>query len=80
MIAEGLIDLFFGIFRVAFGAIEIVSLPTQTIEALTTILAYGNWIVGIDIMALFSASVIFWWVFNMSIGLIVWVWNRLPLT
>ena len=80
MIGEGLIDLFFGIFRVVFGAVEFVGLPTQTIETLTTILAYGNWIVGIDIMALFAGTVVFWWVFHMSIGLIVWVWERLPLT
>lgn len=80
MIGEALIDLFFGVFRMVFGAVEFVGLPTQTIEALTTILAYGNWIVGVDIMVLFSATVVFWWGFKMSIGLIVWVWERLPLT
>lgn len=80
MIGETLIDLFFGIFRLAIGAVEFVNLPYQTVSALTTILAYGNWIVGVDIMVLFAASVVFWWIFHMSIGLIVWIWNRLPLT
>ncbi len=80
MIVQTAVDMFFGIFSVLFGAIEFVKLPTETIEALTTILAYGNWVVGVDIMALFVATVVFWWGFKMSIGVIVWVWDRLPLT
>lgn len=80
MIGESLIDLFFNIFRTAIAGIEFINLPTQLIGTLSTILAYGNWVVGIDIMALFVGSVVFWWVFKMSIGLIVWVWDRLPLT
>lgn len=80
MLGEGLIDLFFGIFRLLFGAIEFVNLPTQTINALTTIMAYGNWVVGIDIIALFVGTVVFWWGVHLSIGLAVWLWKMLPLT
>ena len=80
MIGETLIDLFFGIFRFAFGAFEFFNLPTQLVSTLETILVYGVWVVGVDIMALFVSSVLFWWTFKMSIGLIVWVWERLPLT
>lgn len=80
MIGESLIDLFLGIFRIVFSAIDMISLPTELISTLSTILAYGNWVVGLDVMALFVTSVVFWWTFKMSIGLIVWVWDRLPLT
>lgn len=80
MIGEAFIDMFFGVFRILFGAVEIFQLPTQFINVLTSILAYGNWIVGVDIMILFVGCVVFWWVFHMSIGLIVWVWKLLPLT
>lgn len=80
MITESLMGIFFGLLRLAFGAVEIFALPYQTISALVTILSYGNWIVGVDIMALFAGSIVFWWVFHMSIGLIVWVWKMLPLT
>ena len=80
MIGEALIDLFLGIFRVVFSGINFLSLPTELIGILSTILAYGNWVVGLDIMSLFVSSVVFWWAFKMSIGLIVWVWDRLPLT
>lgn len=80
MIGEALIDLFFTIFRLVFSTFELVALPTQLISTLETILVYGIWIVGVDIMSLFVSSVLFWWTFKMSIGLIVWVWERLPLT
>lgn len=80
MLGEGLIDLFFGIFRILFGAFEVFALPTQTISALTTILVYGNWVVGIDIIALFVGTVVFWWGVHLSIGLAVWLWKMLPLT
>lgn len=80
MIVEGVVDLFFNTFSLLFGAFELVQLPTQAIGALTSVLAYGNWIVGVDILVLFAASVVFWWGVHMSIGLAVWVWKMLPLT
>lgn len=80
MIGEALIDMFFGIFRVLFGTIEFLNLPTQLVSALSTILVYGNWVVGVDIMVLFVSSVVFWWGVHLSIGLAVWLWKMLPLT
>lgn len=80
MIGEGLIDLFLGIFRLLFGAFELFQLPTQAISTLGTLLVYGNWVVGLDIMALFVGSVVFWWGVHLSIGLAVWLWKMLPLT
>lgn len=80
MIGEVLIDLFFGIFSVLFSAIDFMSLPTELIGALSNIMAYGGWVVGIDILALFGGSVVFWWGVHTSIGLAVWVWDKLPLT
>lgn len=80
MIGEALIDFFFSILRWAFAGMEFVALPTQLISTLSTIMVYGVWIVGADIMALFVASVVAWWIIQMSIGLIIWIWERLPLT
>lgn len=80
MIGEALIDFFFDLLRFAFAGFEFVGLPTQLVSTLTTITTYGVWVVGADIMALFVSSILFWWTFKMSIGLIVWVWERLPLT
>ena len=80
MLGETLIDLFFSIFSRIFGAFEFFELPTQFISTLETILSYGVWIVGADIMLLFVGSVVFWWGVHLSIGLAVWVWEKLPLT
>lgn len=80
MIGELLIDLFFGIFSALFSALEFVNLPTQAIGALSNIIVYGNWVVGVDILALFAGSVVFWWGVHMSIGMAVWLWEKLPLT
>lgn len=80
MIGELTVDMFFRIFRTLFGALEFLALPTQAINTLATITVYGTWIVGVDILALFVASVVFWWGVHMSIGLAVWLWKMLPLT
>lgn len=80
MIGEVLIDLFFSLFRTLFSTLEFINLPTQAINALSTITVYGTWIVGADILALFVGSVVFWWGVHMSIGLAVWLWKMLPLT
>lgn len=80
MIGEVLIDSFLGTFRLLLGAVEFMSLPVNLIAVLGNILAYGNWIVGLDIMVLFTASVVFWWGVHLSIGLAVWLWRMLPLT
>ena len=77
MIVETIVDVFLNMLRNIMAGFEFIGLPTQTIGALSTILVYGNWVVGVDILALFAASVVFWWYFKMSIGLIVWVWENL---
>lgn len=80
MIVENLIDLFFNVLSGLFSGFQFIGLPLDLISTLETILSYGVWIVGADIMALFVASVVFWWGVQMSIGLAVWVWEHLPLT
>lgn len=80
MIGEVLIDLFFGIFSALFSGLKIMQLPTEVIGTLGNILAFGNWVVGIDILALLGGSVVLWWGIHLSIGLAVWIWERLPLT
>lgn len=80
MIGEFLLDLFFSVFSGIFGALEFFTLPTQLVGTLSTIMAYGNWIVGLDVMGIFIGSIIFWWGVHLSIGVAVWLWKMLPLT
>lgn len=80
MVGEVLIDLFLDMFSVLFGALQVLTIPVDLIGVLSTILCYGVWIVGGDVLAIFVGSVVFWWGVHLSIGLAVWVWERLPLT
>lgn len=80
MIVEGLVGLFFELISVAFSGLEIIGLPLQIINTLQTILVYGVWIVGADIMAIFTSLIVGWWLIKFLVGLVVWVWELLPLT
>lgn len=80
MIVESIIDLFFNSLTLAFHGMEIVGLPFQVISVLQTILCYGVWIVGADIMAIFVSLIVGWWVVKFTVGLVIWLWELLPLT
>lgn len=80
MIFELLFDFVCTIIYNLFSAFEILKLPLDIINSLCTILEFGVWIVGIDVLAIFTSTVIFWWGIHLSIGVVVWVWKLLPLT
>lgn len=63
-----------------FSTFEIISLPLDLISTLYNILCYGVWVVGSDIILLFTTSVIFWVTFKSSVGLAIWLYKMLPLT
>ena len=54
-----------------FSVFEIVHLPIDTISTLYTILCYGVWVVGADVLLLFTGSVMGWLVFKSSVGLVI---------
>lgn len=80
MIVQNVVDLFFSVLGMAFSGLEIIGLPLQYINTLQTILVYGVWVVGADIMALFVSMVVGWWTIKLAVGLVVWLWELLPLT
>lgn len=80
MIVETVVDLFYSILQMAFGGFEMIGLPFDLINVLSSITVYGIWVVGADVMALFVGTVVFWWTVKFSAGLVVWIWERLPLT
>lgn len=63
-----------------FSTFEFINLPVDLLQTLLAILEFGTWVVGADVLALFTSSLLFWAAFNMSAGLIVWIWKMLPLT
>ena len=80
MIVESIVDLFFASLSQAFLGLEIVGLPLQYINTIQTIIVYGTWIVGADIIAIFVAMIATWWTTKFVIGLVIWVWELLPFT
>ena len=63
MVVETVLDLFFKVLSLAFQGLEVIYLPHQLINTLATILCYGVWIVGLDIMAIFVSII---WVPSVS--------------
>ena len=80
MIVEGLLNVALSCVFGLFSLMEVVKLPVEIMGVLTTILQYGVWVVGADIMALVFATVTGWWTIKLTVGLAVFIWELLPLT
>lgn len=62
------------------GMISPWELPTELLSSLANILKYGSWVVGSDVLLLFTGSVLFWWSVKASVGIGIWIYDKLPLT
>ena len=80
MIVEGLLGLVTSLLFGLFSGFEAVKLPLELLGVLSTLLQYGVWVVGADIMALVFSSLFFWWGLKFTVGIVVWLWELLPLT
>ena len=63
-----------------FSVFEFINLPLDVISTLYTILCYGVWVVGSDVILLFTSSVMLWVSFKATVGLAIWLYKLLPLT
>ncbi|MCC8024313.1 MAG: hypothetical protein LIP16_03295 [Clostridium sp.] len=81
MLLTFFMDSFFVLLDTALDALSgAVTLPVDMINVLASILGYGNWIVGVDLLLVFAACVYFWTMTKLSIGLLLFIWRLLPLT
>lgn len=80
MIVSGLLGLFFDVFSDLLSGLNMAGLPADTINVLSDILMYGVWIIGPDLFAIFLSCVTGWWGVKFGVGLVLWVWELLPLT
>lgn len=78
MIWNVLIGFFLEIFKIAVDLISFIPIPIGAINVLTPILAYGNAIVGIDMMAVIIGNFIFWITFKASVGLVLFLYEKIP--
>lgn len=79
MIVESICSFACSLLSGLFSTLEVLNLPYNLINTLSTILQYGTWVVGSDILLLFTGSVALWWGVKASIGIGVWVYEHIPL-
>ena len=79
MIIESITALACRLLYSLFSAFEFLTLPIDLIATLASIMQYGTWVVGADILLLFTGSVALWWGVKSSIGIAIWVYEHIPL-
>ncbi|MGC6178118.1 hypothetical protein [Bacteroides xylanolyticus] len=80
MIIEFFINMFVAFLDTLISAVSMVTLPIDMISALSTVSAYGSWIVGSDLLLIFATCVFTWTTIKIGIGLVLFVWRLLPFT
>ena len=80
MIFEFFINMFVAFLDTLISAVSMVTLPIDMISALSTVSAYGSWIVGSDLLLIFATCVFTWTTIKIGIGLVLFVWRLLPFT
>lgn len=80
MMIEAIIDVFFGFLTGLLSVLQIVELPFDAVGVLRTFTLYGSYIVGADIMLLFSSLVFMWTAAKLSVGIGIRLWELLPFT
>lgn len=80
MVIEFFINLFVSFIDGFIGAVSIVTIPTDIISALSTVISYGSWVVGSDLLVIFATCVFTWTTIKLTFGLVIFIWKMLPLT
>ena len=80
MIIEFFINMFVAFLDTLISAVSMVTLPIDMISAITTVSAYGSWVVGSDLLLIFATCVFTWTTVKIAIGLVLFVWRLLPFT
>lgn len=80
MIFNIFIDILVDLIVTAIGTLNFVTIQTDVIMSLAKFTRFGAYVVGSDILLIFSASVLMWMGVRFTVGLVVFVWKLLPLT
>ena len=76
MIVNTLMSLGISVVRFIFGLIEAVSIPSDLVSVLYSIMCYGTWVVGSDVLLLCTGSIMSWITVRLSSGIAVWAWQQ----
>ncbi len=80
MIIEFFVTLVTNLLTSALSAAQVLTIPSDIAGALSTFMAYGNYVVGGDLLLLFATSVTTWMTLKLTVGVVLFVWRLLPLT
>ncbi len=80
MIVEGLVELTMNLIEMIFTGFNIVTVPVDIASTLMTILGYGAWVLGADLVAYVFTTILGWLMFRFVAGVLIFVWRLLPLT
>lgn len=80
MIVQFFLDFAVNLFTGLFAVLDFVQVPIDIISVLATISGYGTWIIGSDVVLMICGSISFWLSFKLSVGVIKFIWQLLPLT
>ena len=80
MIIEFFVTLVTNLLNSALSAAQVLTIPSDIAGALSTFIAYGNYVVGGDLLLLFATSVTTWMTLKLTVGVVLFVWRLLPLT
>lgn len=78
MIIELIFSFFIEFIKKSWDVIAFVQLPIDMITVLTPILAYGNAIVGFDVIVIVLGSLAFWIAVKFSVGLAFFIYHNIP--
>ena len=78
MIWELILNFFLEFIKRIFDVIAIVEIPIDMISVLTPILAYGNAIIGLDVILIIVGSFSFWSAVKISAGFALWLYEKIP--
>lgn len=80
MIIEFFVTIVTNLLTSALSAAQVLTIPSDIAGALSTFIAYGNYVVGGDLLLLFATSVTTWMTLKLTVGVVLFVWRLLPLT
>lgn len=80
MIIEFFVTIVTNLLTSALSAAQVLTIPSDVAGALSTFMAYGNYVVGGDLLLLFATSVTTWMTLKLTVGVVLFIWRLLPLT
>lgn len=80
MILEIIVTFLCSILETVLIPLQAITLPFNLISTLATITGFGSYIVGADLLIIFSGCILFWSGIKIVVSFALFVWDLLPLT